>query len=69
MRGAPQHLVDDRAVDLFGQLLGQVADARATADVDLARVGGLLTDDDLEQRRLADTVATDEREHGGRVRA
>ena len=29
VRGAAQHLLDDRAVDLLGQLLGQVADAGA----------------------------------------
>ena len=60
--GAPEDLVEDRAVDLLGQLLGQVPDPGVLADVHLAVVGLLDADDDLEDRGLADAVAADERD-------
>ena len=67
MRDRPHDLLEHRAVDLLGQLLGQVPDAGALGGVDLAGIGLLVTHDDLEDRGLADTVATHERDPPARA--
>ncbi len=66
VRRAAHHLLDDGAIDLLGELLGQVADPAALGDVHLTGVGALQADDDLQDRGLAHAVAADERDPSSR---
>ena len=58
---APQHRVEHRAPRDLGQLLGQEADAQVLGTVHVARVGRLLAEQDLDERRLAGAVVPHQR--------
>ncbi len=51
-----------RVVHLVGEVLGQVANGEVLGAVHLAGIGPLVADDDLEDGRLADAVAADQRD-------
>ncbi len=58
--GALQHLFENRTLPDIEQLLREIADTQVLLATDIAGIGFLGPDDDLQERRLADTVATDQ---------
>ena len=59
--GAAKHLLNDRSLPHLREFLRQIADAAVFLLGYLTAVGGLDTNDDLENRRLSDTVAAHKR--------
>ncbi len=59
---AVEGLVEHRALRVDRLVLGEVADAQVGRTVDLARVGSLQADHDLQQGGLAHAVGADERD-------
>ena len=62
LAGAGEHVGERRPPAALGDLLAQVADDRVPGSRDRSAVGGLVAGDQLEQRRLAGAVRSDDRE-------